>query len=286
MSAFPWFRVDNELVDNAKVDHLAGLLYGEDANWAAALGHVIAFWCWASKTAATGLFSVVARPSIERSCGWRGERGALFAALVTAGFVDDLGDGEFEVHDWDEKQGSILAKAQRDKDRMAQKRADKAAKRVARPSTRRSRVTRRDETFKRLPEAAPPGSEQRPLPLIVAVSSAPAPQGEAFVLQPSPAPTPVVRSPHSDLCDALPVIYEQQFGEKYPFTPRDGVVVASMLKKFEPYEIASRWRRALAAKGFPKVRKLSELESNWAHFAAADEATGFDPNQGIMSRAF
>lgn len=175
MSRMPWFRVDTDLVDHPKVDRLADLLNEPLAGW-----YVMRMWAWVARFASRGRLSDVARPSLERSCGWRGESGQLVAALVEAGLLDTIEADEdgctLEVHDWWEKQGAIVSKAENDRERLRKQRADRGSKKpavepssserretVARASSERrgsvaGDVTGRDVTLKEEP-ASPPASQ-------------------------------------------------------------------------------------------------------------------------------
>ncbi len=67
----------------------------------------------------------------------------------------------------------------------------------------------------------------------------------------------------------------------YGFEDRDAAAVTRLLAKGDPGEVLLRWRRANARSDFPKTRTLSELATNWAHFAA-DSTKGHDPDEGII----
>lgn len=53
----------------------------------------------------------------------------------------------------------------------------------------------------------------------------------------------------------------------YAFQARDAAAVTSLLALGPPEEVLTRWRRALASAGYPKVRTTWELAANWNHFA-------------------
>jgi hypothetical protein len=54
----------------------------------------------------------------------------------------------------------------------------------------------------------------------------------------------------------------------YAFGGRDAKGLSEMLGKGSDEEILARWRRALGRTGFPLVRAVHELATNWNHFAA------------------
>ena len=67
----------------------------------------------------------------------------------------------------------------------------------------------------------------------------------------------------------------------YTFTGRDAKAVAELLALAEPPEIVTRWKRARASAGFPRVREIHELPPHWNHFGA-DPA---DPNKPVRDPA-
>lgn len=74
----------------------------------------------------------------------------------------------------------------------------------------------------------------------------------------------------------------------YTFTGRDAKAVAELLALSEPPEIVTRWKRARAATGFPRVREIHELPAHWNHFAegtaAAEPARPLLPGEGGKCR--
>lgn len=141
--SLPWFRVDVEMVDHPKIHHLETLL-GPNAGW-----YYLRLLSWTARYASRGRLSTFARASLERSCGWSGDVGRLVSALLEAGLLDETETGELEVHDWWEKQGAIVSKAEKDKERLREERKRRGI--VARASRDGSAgvagdVTLRDET--------------------------------------------------------------------------------------------------------------------------------------------
>lgn len=63
----------------------------------------------------------------------------------------------------------------------------------------------------------------------------------------------------------------------YAFQPRDAKAVTELLALGADAEILARWKRALAHKGFPTVRTLSELVTHWNHFAEPTRKPGEEP---------
>lgn len=108
----PWFRVDVDMPDHPKADMLSDEL--GDPN---ALAYVVRLWAWTMRYAARGRLAAGARLSAERACRWRGEPGALWAALEKTGWVERVDADTFEVHDWPEHNGAAVAKAEKDAER-------------------------------------------------------------------------------------------------------------------------------------------------------------------------
>lgn len=154
--AFDWFRVDSSFVDHPKAMRLEVEI--NDPN---AIAYVVRLWSWLSRFAQSGRFAPILAAHVEIACKWRGEKGALVAALCAAGLLDiDTESGDFEAHDWWEKQGAIVEKANRDAEMKRQMRRESGAKtaraekapKKRRPPTpgaktaRAEKGTRRDET--------------------------------------------------------------------------------------------------------------------------------------------
>lgn len=108
-------------------------------------------WSWAMRAAKTGDLTGMEAYEVETSMRYRGKPGALYAAMVSAGFIDDL-DGRVEIHDWMERTGAAIARM----DASAE-----AAKERKRRWTDREAERRRnaDGTPK---ERVPNASEERP----------------------------------------------------------------------------------------------------------------------------
>lgn len=136
----PWFRVDVEVVDHPKVHHLEAIL-GPNAGW-----YLIRLWTWTARYASRGRLATVARASLERSCGWTGKPGELVAAFIATGLIDETTTDELEVHDWWEKQGATVQKAENDRERLKASRAARGI--VARQSSDAREVVAGDVTLR------------------------------------------------------------------------------------------------------------------------------------------
>lgn len=94
---------------------------------------------------------------------------------------------------------------------------------------------------------------------------------------------------HAPLVGELTRIFRTEIGEDYPFNGRDAKAVTDLLGLGIETTIVSAWTNALRSSAFPKVRTLSELTRNFAHFIgrrASQNAKGGDdtePGVGAMA---
>lgn len=109
--------VDEDLEDHPKTVSLCEQL-SDDLAWA----YLIRLWRWTMKYAKDGDLSRYRPSQIERAVRWQGESGALVQALVASGFIDAE---PMRIHDWEKHNGRWVAKAERDKERLAQRRLQK-----------------------------------------------------------------------------------------------------------------------------------------------------------------
>jgi hypothetical protein len=100
-----WHRVDDDWVDHPKTVKLEELLNDPNAGM-----FVSRLWSWTSRFRVRGRFADDVVRHLETLCRWRGEPGALLAAFIGAGWVDERSPGHYEVHDWWEKQGQLVEK--------------------------------------------------------------------------------------------------------------------------------------------------------------------------------
>lgn len=115
--ALSWIRVDANLRHHPKAIALSCELGDPRAH-----SYLIDLWSWSSKGAPLGQIrgkNVAA--IVEGACGWLGERGALFAALISTGWLDSA-DGGVDIHDWAEHAGAYILKAQNDARKKQEKR--------------------------------------------------------------------------------------------------------------------------------------------------------------------
>ncbi|OQC42283.1 MAG: hypothetical protein BWX64_00300 [Acidobacteria bacterium ADurb.Bin051] len=98
--AMSWLRLDADLPAHPKVRRLERALGSGDG-----LGRLVQLWTWALRYAPDGELERFEIEELEEGAGWRGAPGALYAALVAAGFVDEeLEEGIRRLHGWAERQ--------------------------------------------------------------------------------------------------------------------------------------------------------------------------------------
>lgn len=119
--AFHWLKVHAGLPDHPKTLALAAEL-GIDL----AEAYPVRLWGWCLVNAPSGRIPARhAITAVESACRWRGERGALFNALLSVGFLDSEGD-EVVVHEWEQEQRPAVEKAERDAQRKRERRSNGA----------------------------------------------------------------------------------------------------------------------------------------------------------------
>jgi len=113
MAGLPWIELHRDLPDHPK-SILLGVKLRDERAWT----YMVQLWLWCAAHAPFGRFDGPASSVvIERAAGWRGEPGALLAAAVECGFIDDEG-GTMVIHGWDERAAAHLAKAEKDRERQ------------------------------------------------------------------------------------------------------------------------------------------------------------------------
>jgi len=112
-----------DLSDSWKVDTVAVAL---DVPYVQVLGHLhLLWWFTANATHESQEFGDLSRFTasiLERRMRWSGTAGALVAALVASGWLDDV-DGALFVHDWADHSGAGVVRMNRNAARMRSSRA-------------------------------------------------------------------------------------------------------------------------------------------------------------------
>lgn len=162
----PWVQVDQSAF--ARAEELAAILEIETAQ---ALGHLVMLWRWALDLGpedeppmgiAEGRVAVV---RLEAGSGWKGQRGALFGALVDLGLVE--GDAEsLRVRGLDRYQ-AVVSKRAADRARKAALRSGASAgsrAEVARTSDGRREESRGKTQTQTQTQIDLPDGRSHPLP--------------------------------------------------------------------------------------------------------------------------
>lgn len=174
----PWFKLWSSIVAHPKTRALE-----EATSNPQALAYIIRLLCWFSEYAPSGAATARGRRgdgattarAVERACEWNGAEGALYAALLDTGWLEEE-RGAVVLHGWAERQGAQLKKAEKDREAKKLKRLhDDAARRrrgdgaeTARAAnhpvatTARLEERRRDEK-RGEEEATPPSPSQQSL---------------------------------------------------------------------------------------------------------------------------
>ena len=106
----PSINVDLKYFDHPKTVRLMGLL-GKGADLLP-----IRLWIYTGKYhALSGRFTGYSTQAIETAIDWWGQKGLAVEALLSAGFLDKVGDNEYQVHDWPEHEGHLVSYTQRGK---------------------------------------------------------------------------------------------------------------------------------------------------------------------------
>lgn len=108
--AYSWFRAESAAVDHPKVMELAVTLKVE---LALADGYLFRLWSWVQRYAPLGSFSARVVPQLETYVG----RAGVVEVMRAVGLLDAVVGAEtveFSVHDWEEFQGALIEKSNRD----------------------------------------------------------------------------------------------------------------------------------------------------------------------------
>lgn len=116
-----FLEVDEDFTEHPKSLRLCRILMNP-LGWA----YVIKLWRWCTKYQKDGDLTLYEKGEIEYALGWTLEEGVLFAALVKAGFVEEVG-GRVLVHDWDKHQGKWIRKLEADRERARERRNGRRA---------------------------------------------------------------------------------------------------------------------------------------------------------------
>lgn len=279
--SFPWIKVNNDLPDHHKSDAFASAL-----NTPRAWTHVVELWLWASRMKPDGNLADVSDAIVARRAGWDGDAAAFVAALVKSGWLTP----DRRLHDWEEHQGAIRDKAERDRERARERRATGRKTGPATPSLDDGPATGRATSPETGPATGPgtgPGREERrgeEKREERERESAPAPPPEPQKPEPlpQPAPAPRVVTAESNRRFRTRAEHEMPFWRDDPKTflaevrdPDDDSA--------EPRLFASRLRQRFPAydgrSGRPTIE--AKVTEKWGAFDKAFHAHGITALQAL-----
>jgi hypothetical protein len=219
--------------------------------------------------------------NVEAAARWRGEKGALFAALRDAGgtgrvgFIEDR-DGAWVIHDlWDHAPDYVRKRAAREDERRVKGRSMDAARTTL---TGQSPVTDRALTPPPAPTRAP----------------SPAPEKKKKLAGPAPAdPREGGDATYRALVERLFALFLEKRGVAYdPQTQgtRDWKALGNLRKRHDAAEIIRRWGIGLSASYKARCDTFVDLEARWNALTAPEAQGGAqgpqkrpDPNGGIIT---
>lgn len=112
-----YLEVDEGYPGHRKTLRLCTLMRSETAD-----AYPPRLWAWAVRSAPDGDLTGMQPGEIEMAIRYRKQDGALFEALVTAGFIDRLPDGSVTIHGWMEHTGGALSRMSDRANRLRDKR--------------------------------------------------------------------------------------------------------------------------------------------------------------------
>lgn len=101
----PWIQVYANLPSHRKTCKMRDAL-GIKNNYEV-VGLLVCLWTWMAVNAPSGSLAGFSDRDIAEAAGYRKTPAKFRAALVDAGFLDQLEDGSLAVHDWDEHAGLL-----------------------------------------------------------------------------------------------------------------------------------------------------------------------------------
>jgi hypothetical protein len=117
-----YLEVHQSLRDHRKILALAAELEMAESHVG---GHCLWLWLWSLDNAPDGRLPGSVR-IIERAADWHGASGALVAAMVKVGMLDEGEDGSLYIHDWYDYAGRLIEKRRANADRMRAARAQQS----------------------------------------------------------------------------------------------------------------------------------------------------------------
>lgn len=127
-----YLEIDEGLPEHPKAMRLCARMKDQNA-WA----WCIRLWRWASRSAPDGSLAGMEPSEVEIACGYASLDGRLYAALVAAGFVDELDGKPAAIHNWKKRQGGAIERMEAGAERQRAWRAHQAGRDCGRADCRR-----------------------------------------------------------------------------------------------------------------------------------------------------
>lgn len=102
----PWIQVYANLPSHRKTCKLRDAL-SLKSNYEA-VGLLVCFWSWAAVNAVGGNLTGYSARDISDAAGYKKSPEKFLNALTTSGFVDELGDKTYKIHDWEEHAALLM----------------------------------------------------------------------------------------------------------------------------------------------------------------------------------
>lgn len=104
----PSINLDINYLENIKTKRLVAK-FGRRAEMVP-----IRIWLYAAKNPnSNGKLMGYTASEMRMVCGWAGNISPLIDCLINVGFLDRIGDNDYQIHDWENHQGHILAFSER-----------------------------------------------------------------------------------------------------------------------------------------------------------------------------
>jgi hypothetical protein len=119
-----YLEVDEGFLEHPKTLRLCSLMSNP-----LAFGYLMHLWRWACRCCESGDLRGIGPYEIEEAARYHQHDGKLFAAMVSAGFVDVDNDGApVQIHNWTSRTGAAIKRMKAEADRKKQYRAHKEGK--------------------------------------------------------------------------------------------------------------------------------------------------------------
>lgn len=114
-----WIELHQTIWSHRKTLMLADAL---DIQPLYAAAHMIHLWTWALDNAQDGDLTGLPPRVIAAGAGWAGDAAAFIDGAVAAGYIDRVGAGGMELHDWEDYAGLLMDQRRQNAERARRKR--------------------------------------------------------------------------------------------------------------------------------------------------------------------